>query len=229
MDGAEPHQPRLCRSRGRPRAGRMPAARRQVRDRAAGLPLQPARRRPGGDQLRRRQHLGQARRARSDHRRADRGAVGEGLGRRPRLDRRRRFRAAAAGDASRRSRRASRARPTKTELAGLYPYAAFEPGSARALDRYAAARPAALRPCRPRAPRRGDRAGGLLRRRGGGAGDLRRGGRLDAVAAARLRAGAAPAGAGPDAARPARRDHGRPRPDLAGATAPRPATPTRST
>ena len=41
-----------------------------------------------------------------------------------------------------------------------------------------------------------------------------------------LRAGAAPAGAGRGQAGPARRDHGRPRPDLPGATAPRPATPT---
>ena len=70
-------------------------------------------------------------------------------------------------------------------MAGLYPYAAFEPGDAGALDRHAAARPPALRAHRPCAPGRFDRAGGRQRRRGGGAGDLRRHGRLDPVAAAR--------------------------------------------
>ena len=105
------------------------AARGMSGSRVAGLPLQPAGRRSGGDQLRRRQHLGQAGRARSDHRRADPGAVGEGLRRRPGLDRRRRLRpastgvAAGAGGAFRRSGR--RGPDGRT----LYAYAAFEPGT----------------------------------------------------------------------------------------------------
>ena len=55
----------------------------QVRQSGAGLPLPVAGRRLGGDQLRGRQHLGQAGGARSDHRRADQGALGQGLRRRP--------------------------------------------------------------------------------------------------------------------------------------------------
>ena len=101
-------------------------------------------------------------------------------------------------------------------MPGLYPYAAIEPGGRAPSDRYAAPRPVALRPRRSRAPGRADRAGRRQHRRSGGAGDLWRRGRLDAVAPAGLRAGAAAEGAGGRPAGPARRDHGRPRPHLVG-------------
>ena len=128
------------------------------------------------------------------------------------------FAAAAARDAATRWRRASAAPRDEDVMAGLYRLRRVRARRTRAPSIDTPLH--ALLPYRPHRPRpsgRGDRPGRRGGRRGGGA---RRSSATTvgwtALAAAGLRAGAAAAGAGRGQAGPARRDHGRPRPDRLG-------------
>ena len=122
------------------RAGRGPLAARgrgpARRARAGAARLAPARLRPRGGELRRRQHVGQGHASRP-RRPRDRGHVGQGLGQRPRDDGARRLHAAAA----RRDARRLRARRDERRGDGRPPGALpGRPGGAALVDRDAAAR-----------------------------------------------------------------------------------------
>ena len=172
------------------------ATRPRFAGRSARLPLEPARRRPAHHQHRRRQHLVEARPKRPAHRRAGRGAVGQGLGRRPAHEQARELLLAVPGQAARpadsvyAAHAPSAAPKTPAEDAHGRPVPALhlQPQPARVVDRHAAAR---LRPGRARrshAPERGHRVAAVEQLRAADAGDLRRRRGLDAVAAPRLRA-----------------------------------------
>ena len=94
------------------------------RARPAALPLEPARRRPAHHQFRRRQHLGQGGGDRSADRRADEGALGQGLRRRHRLDEARRLRHALSGQASRPEAR-YRGLAHEDEMVALFDHCTF--------------------------------------------------------------------------------------------------------
>ena len=141
--------------------------------------------RPEEHQLRRRQHLRQGHRGRPGHRRGRRAALGQGLRRRPRhADRVRPGRAAAGPDARADERlpgRGARGRDGR----GLRLLPARQ-GRSRAVDRHRHARAGGRRARRPPAPRLRHRDRDGRRRGGADQGDLRRPGRLGAVAASGL-------------------------------------------
>ena len=176
--------------RGRPRrrlAGRMELThdtdqRHRRRSRRAE---QPARPRPQEHQLRRRQHLRQGHRGRPGDRRGRRAGLGQGLRRRPRHADRVRPGRAAAGPDARADRGLPRRRPRGRDGRGVRLLPARQ-GRCRAVDRHRHARARRLRARRPPAPRLRHRDRDRRRRRGADQGDLRRPGRLGALAPSRL-------------------------------------------
>ena len=148
-------------------------------------PVQPSRRRPQEHQLRRRQHLGQGHRDRPGHRRARGAALGEGVRRRPRHPHRARPGRAPPGPDALAGRRLPGRGPRGRDGRGvrLLP---VRQGRRRAVDRHRDARPRRRRARRPPAPRLRHRDRDRRRRRGADQGDLRRAGRLGAVAPTRL-------------------------------------------
>ncbi len=164
------------------RAGRVMTTRPPRADR----PLQPARRRPEEHQLRRRQHLGEGHRDRPRHRRARRAALGQGLRRRPRHADRVGPRRAAPRPAARARRASTPASSARTRWSPRSTTRCFgKGGAAPSIDTamHGLVDAAARRPPAPRLRHR-DRDGG--RRRGADARDLRRQGRLGALAPTRL-------------------------------------------
>ena len=192
-DGGLPRRA-ATRSRSRPTAS---AARRQdgtddhdVRPEPDGRPSSIARSnrlgaRPEEHQLRRRQHLRQGHRGRPGDRRGRRAALGQGLRRRPRHPDRVRPRRAAAGPDARAGRRLPRRRARGRDGRGVRLLPARQ-GRRRAVDRHRDARAGRRRARRPPAPRLRHRDRDRRRRRGADQGDLRRQGRLGALAASGL-------------------------------------------
>ena len=150
-----------------------------------GRPVQPARRRPEEHQLRRRQHLRQGHRDRPGHRRGRRAALGQGLRRRPRHAHRVRPRRAAPRPDARARRRLPGRRARGRDGRGVRLLPARQ-GRRRPVDRHRDARPRRRGARRPPAPRLRHRDRDRRRRRGADQGDLRRPGRVGAVAAPRL-------------------------------------------
>ena len=157
----------------------------QPHRRRADRPVQPPRRGPAEHQLRRRQHLRQGHRDRPGHRRARRAAVGQGLRRRPRHADRGGPGGAAAGPAARAGRRLPGRRPRGRDGRRVRLLPARQ-GRRRAVDRHRHARAGRRRARRPPAPGLRHRDRDRRRRRGADRGDLRRQGRVGAVAAARV-------------------------------------------
>ena len=150
--------------------------------------VQPARRRPQEHQLRGRQHLGQGHRDRPGHRRARRAALGQGLRRRPRHPHRDRPGRAAPRPDARARRRLPRRRARGRDGRGVRLLPARQ-GRRGAVDRHRDARPRRRRARRPPAPRLRHRDRDRRRRRGADQGDLRRQGRVGAVAPAGFQLG----------------------------------------